>query len=452
MEKIWIRKIQVKKLFGNISYDIDFTENNPISIITAPNGCGKTTILNLVSFILNPDYETFLVICRIPFDEFKCVLSNGKTIVFMQKKLVQAISQKKKKRISDRDLAERRVRSIFKEMDFEFSIVNQDNDKLLGFDFSEALMAVQGMEPAYFFDDDYDEISYYRGRRMGLKDLFRYVFRRLKQILKDSGCSIPVRYIKADRIQPVMVQSKNAIDYDETHTESPLKIASERIRDLIKDATEKYNEDVSQAKDKLPQMFLDGEGSELDFKDFMDGWSVYREELNQFQEIGLITPTEDFTMGKDISNVYKEKGKFLSTYLSAFKDTTGSLQDIYNRLNLFKQTLDERNSITGKKLVFGREGITLSYNNRKINLDTLSSGEKHDFIMFYNLIFNIKENGLVLVDEPEISLHIEWQETYLDKLTAICEMNGLQAIIATHSPNIVSSHFDYLADKGELNE
>ena len=69
--------------------------------------------------------------------------------------------------------------------------------------------------------------------------------------------------------------------------------------------------------------------------------------------------------------------------------------------------------------------------------------------MFYNLVFNVQNNGLVLIDEPEISLHVEWQETYLDKLLAICKMNGLQAIVATHSPNIISSHYDLLVDKGE---
>ena len=68
--------------------------------------------------------------------------------------------------------------------------------------------------------------------------------------------------------------------------------------------------------------------------------------------------------------------------------------------------------------------------------------------MFYRLIFNTSINGIVLIDEPEISLHIEWQEDYLDRLIDICQMNGLQAIVATHSPNIVNGHFDLFVDKG----
>ena len=444
MGKVCVRvcKIQVEKLFGSFDYDIDFPAIYPIAIITAPNGCGKTTILNMLSFILTPTFKTFNMINTIPFNVFRCTLSNGK-IVELKK-----IPKPAKDHAGKGNRPMRLAKDLFKTADFELTIYNNQHTTLGKMIYSEALNDASEMFSSEYIGENDDDFSFTR-RHPPTGLLFHNLCKIQCQLLEENGCNIPVKFIKADRIQPVMVPPKNLREYDRPHPESPLKIASERISQLIKESTDKYNEAVSQAKDKLPQMFLDGEGSGLNCEEFMDGWSVYRKELNQFQEIGLITPTEDFTLDKDISNVYEDKGKFLSTYLSAFKDTTSSLKDIYGRLNLFKQTLDERNVITGKKIVFGRNGISIFFNDREINLDTLSSGEKHDFIMFYNLIFGIKENGLVLVDEPEISLHIEWQETYLDKLLAICEMNGLQAIVATHSPNIVSSHYDFLVDKGE---
>ena len=449
MDKVRICKIQVKKLFGNINYDMDLGVNKPIAIITAPNGRGKTTVLNLVSFLFNPTTDTFSFIREIPFDEFRCVLSNGKTVELKRIQNDTDVSKSNKMKMHmTREQASKRARAFFEKIDYVCSVydsVDNEPNKIL---YSDVFKDTFGMDPSEYLDGNDDDYPYYRGQ-VTPKYRIEYIWKMQRQLLEEAECRIPVNFIKADRIQPVIVSPKGRMEFEEPHPKSPLKMASERISELIKNATEKYNEAVSQAKDKLPQMFLDGEGSDLNCDAFMDGWSVYREELNQFQKIGLITPTKDFTTGKDISNVYRKKGPFLSTYLSAFKDTTAPLKDIYNRLNLFKQILDERNAITGKKVVFGRDGITLSSGDREIALDTLSSGEKHDFIMFYNLIFNISENGLVLVDEPEISLHIEWQETYLDKLIAICKMNGLQAIIATHSPNIVSSHYDFLVDKGE---
>ena len=49
MDKIRICKIQVQGLFGSINYNINFPETNIASIITAPNGCGKTTIAKYIS-------------------------------------------------------------------------------------------------------------------------------------------------------------------------------------------------------------------------------------------------------------------------------------------------------------------------------------------------------------------------------------------------------------------
>ena len=455
MDKLKICRIQVKKLFGNISYDIELTEDNPIAIVTAPNGRGKTTMLNLLSFVLNPSNDTFRAIRKIPFEEFECTLTNQKTVVLKQiQKASESDAWKAAQfRRGEEDAATLRSVSLFDKTDFEFCINGEKDHEQQSMVYSEVWKQSAEVDPEEYLDEndeDYAYNVYYRRPMTGFVRL-KFLWKVQNEILERSGCVIPVNFIKADRIQPVMVRPSRLRDYDEPRQEDPLKRASKKIADLIKTETEKYNDAVSKAKDKLPQMFLDEEGSDLPSDVFMEGWSSYRKELDQYQEIGLIKPTGDFTRGKDILSVYHEadKGKFLSTYLSAFKDTTRYLRNIYDRLNLFKQTLDERNVITGKKVMFDREGVSLSSGDRKIELDTLSSGEKHDFIMFYNLIFNISANGLVLIDEPEISLHIEWQETYLDKLIAICEMNDLQAIVATHSPNIVSSHYDLLVDKGE---
>ena len=98
-----------------------------------------------------------------------------------------------------------------------------------------------------------------------------------------------------------------------------------------------------------------------------------------------------------------------------------------------------------------------------LKLDCLSSGEKNDLIMFYHLIFDsydpekktnnpAKKIDLVLVDEPEISLHISWQRKYLDHLLEICKINKLQAFVATHSPNIINGHIEMYVKKGATNE
>lgn len=66
------------------------------------------------------------------------------------------------------------------------------------------------------------------------------------------------------------------------------------------------------------------------------------------------------------------------------------------------------------------------------------------------MIFDTKEDLLLLIDEPEISLHITWQKKFLDDLVEVSKQTALQVIVATHSPQIVGAHLDIQIDLGEL--
>lgn len=69
--------------------------------------------------------------------------------------------------------------------------------------------------------------------------------------------------------------------------------------------------------------------------------------------------------------------------------------------------------------------------------DELSAGEKQIFFRGGSLLQMDLNNSIILIDEPELSLHPEWQQKILDFYKGIGENN--QIIIATHSPHIVSS-------------
>lgn len=69
--------------------------------------------------------------------------------------------------------------------------------------------------------------------------------------------------------------------------------------------------------------------------------------------------------------------------------------------------------------------------------DELSAGEKQIFFRGGSLVQMNLNDSIILIDEPELSLHPEWQQKILDFYKSIGENN--QIIIATHSPHIVSS-------------
>ena len=72
-------------------------------------------------------------------------------------------------------------------------------------------------------------------------------------------------------------------------------------------------------------------------------------------------------------------------------------------------------------------------------LDQLSSGEKQMLIQVFELLFRAESRMLVMIDEPELSLHMMWQMNYLKNLSEIAKLRGFQCIVATHSPQIFNS-------------
>jgi predicted ATP-binding protein involved in virulence len=72
----------------------------------------------------------------------------------------------------------------------------------------------------------------------------------------------------------------------------------------------------------------------------------------------------------------------------------------------------------------------------------LSSGEQHELVILYELLFRVRENSIILIDEPEISLHVVWQHEFLKDLGQIAALSQFHALVATHSPQIISDRWD----------
>ena len=68
-----------------------------------------------------------------------------------------------------------------------------------------------------------------------------------------------------------------------------------------------------------------------------------------------------------------------------------------------------------------------------MTFDNCSSGEKHILFAFVGILNQIKDNSLILIDEPEISLHPEWQIKFAEVLVELAKA-GIPILISTHSP------------------
>lgn len=118
----------------------------------------------------------------------------------------------------------------------------------------------------------------------------------------------------------------------------------------------------------------------------------------------------------------------------------------YNASTAYKELQDNINEIFGSiKLEIKFSGLNknkeIFFTNNSGNIfsiDDLSTGEKTLLTKVLYLYLNEVKNKVILIDEPEISLHPNWQNSILQLYETFSQKNNNQIIIATHSPHIIS--------------
>ena len=120
------------------------------------------------------------------------------------------------------------------------------------------------------------------------------------------------------------------------------------------------------------------------------------------------------------------------------------LDDLAGRAKLLLDNLNRKFRHKRVRLDL-RNGLVAEDDHRRpLELTDLSSGEQHELVLHYDLLFNTHPNTLVLIDEPELSLHVVWQKSFLPDLLDIVKIAKIDAVIATHSPYIVGDRSDLM--------
>jgi len=110
-------------------------------------------------------------------------------------------------------------------------------------------------------------------------------------------------------------------------------------------------------------------------------------------------------------------------------------QQLSQRKKRFQDMLDELFAETGKRIVRTENEIRFTQIGEQLMPYQLSSGEKQMLIILLTVLVEDNQPYVLFMDEPEVSLHIEWQKRLID---LICELNPhVQIILTTHSPAVV---------------
>ena len=156
-----------------------------------------------------------------------------------------------------------------------------------------------------------------------------------------------------------------------------------------------------------------------------------------------------------LKNIINQNGEGTSFFDYRMKQMNypSMLPVIQARIKKFFHLIDSLFSQTGKHVGIEPETNTLVFylsgdnvckadhmTKRYVTLDQLSSGEKQLLLILTTVFLQEEKPNVLLMDEPEISLHIEWQDRIISTLR---ELNpNCQLILTTHSPNIFASGWE----------
>jgi len=163
----------------------------------------------------------------------------------------------------------------------------------------------------------------------------------------------------------------------------------------------------------------------------MGGISVKKPEYKEHIEYLPVTVGDVGNVEKKIVNYYITNAEKLDSFKESLENIQKYINDIFKDLEL---------SFSISKIDYKEKKVFLKNGNKKeFSINELSTGEKTLVSKVLYLYFNDIKNKIILIDEPELSLHPSWQNRILKLYENFAIQNNCQMIIATHSPHIIGS-------------
>ena len=212
---------------------------------------------------------------------------------------------------------------------------------------------------------------------------------------------------------------------------------------IRKNSTE-YSKVANELDSTYPErLFHQTEGIEKE--DFDKRIAIMHEKVEKLNKYGI----SNINKPQNIE-FKKEDARALKIYFEDFDKKYCEYEELIEKLELFTDMVNRRYRFKVVKVSNSCGVEVIDEKGKSLDLLKLSSGEQETMVLFYRLLFEVPDDVMLLVDEPEISLHIAWQRMFAQDLELISKKKNLSAIIATHSPQIVNGNRDIQVDLGEM--
>ncbi|MTJ13149.1 AAA family ATPase [Anabaena sp. UHCC 0187] len=438
-----IKQISVSGLFGIFDHVIPLNMDDRITVIHSPNGFGKTAMLRILNGFFNSQYSELRTI---PFSKFCVEFDDGSNV-----EIIKNIDNSKET-----------------ENNFVFNFHdNHDNNNVDRTNFQPKRRPDIENLPLGILDDYIPGLERISSRKWLYTPTQENL--SLEEVLERFGDSLGIKfkseaepewfeklnkniYIRLIESQRLLNLFPNRPFKLDDRTPSILSTVSAYSYELAKLMQDKFKEygTISQSLDRSFPMRVVKQQSSSDLTD-----EQLRNQLNELEEtrsglieVGLLDKDEDSEFQIQPQDIDESTKNALSVYVEDVEKKLNVFTEIATKINLLKRIIN--NKFSYKEINFSKEKgfiFTTLYNSslsdsKTLSPTDLSSGEQHELVLLYELLFKVKPNSLVLIDEPELSLHVGWQVQLLKDLQEITKIVDVDILIATHSPDIIQDRWD----------
>ena len=432
MCKYFIESFKISKLWGYLDIDLDF--NSDVNILIGPNGSGKTTVLNLLNSILTADLRSAL---KVGFEHAEIGLRNfhgqsvGTVEVNAADRFLKICADKKKFQIDFDDLSKRKSGShltlffVHERGDTAGRAQSKDSRDVL---ITLVPIAWLPVSRGFPISEDGEElftraeaVESVNSRLRELLDEISDYHSRLNALLSEHYTEFEHQVLSAILYSKEEDQLDSVLDSIRNSTVHPLptKVEKEQLRSAF-EAAGLLDERM---EEKIKNHF-----------------AAVEEVLNKFNE-NSETDLEDILVLPLISRT-KSMVEFARKLEEERKATFAPLRRYEDIVNLFLNEKSVQIDESGRLVI-------ASSSNPDLDPLLLSSGEKQILILLTQALVRSDEPVVYMADEPELSLHVTWQEKLLESLVTLG--GQIQVIVATHSPDIVGRFRDKVIQLGRKN-
>lgn len=444
-----INALQVNGLFDSFDHDLRFPSDERLMIMIGPNGYGKTMTLRIIDALFNHP-ATRLV--RLPFRRVAVSFDNGTALVVERGRQANAREQHLPLKMS---LCERGKESATF-IPTKPSIDTRSLDFPIGA-LDDIIPVLERVDSRLWRNIQTDEILDLEDVLVtfeeDLPELGQSIASPTPDWLKEIKTAIPVRLIGTERLTKESESHADWVKHRRHMGRSKwnrnrlmkrtVRVYSEELAELVNQAMTDYGT-LSQSLDRTfpARVVADsntGDASMEVLRGNLDRIESRRQEL---EEVGLLAREEESHFDvPSLESVDASRHAVLHVYANDARQKLSLFDELYDKVSSFRRIANSR--LLYKQVVPGTAGLrVISRNDQELDLEMLSSGEQHELVIIYELLFRTESNALILIDEPELSLHVAWQAKFLSDLQEMAQLSNFMAILATHSPEIIGDRWD----------